>query len=475
MRFKLICQALAELRMRYATVFQQAWRERKQTDRPLRLAHETQFLPAELALQDTPVSPAPRAVMWVLIIFMLLLLTWATFGHMDVVATASGRVVPNGRIKTIQPFETATVKKIYVTDGQQVKQGDKLIELDATTAQADSDRIDSDLDMARLQMQRARSMLMALDEGKLSALSRPDGISDERFQESVRFLQGQYDEYVAKLSRSMAEIARRDAELNSSRALVRKFEQTLPLVRQKAEDFKRLAEQHFVARHGYMEQEQARIEQEASLAAQRSRVQEIAAALLEAHGQHSALSAEVRRVSLDSLNEGSQKSAALEQEMIKALSRAKLMTLTAPVDGTVQQLAVHTVGGVVTPAQPVMVIVPHDNPLEVEAFIENRDIGFVKPDQDADVKIETFLYTKYGTVPAKVVSVSHDAIHDERRGPVYSMRIKMARTTIMAEGIPVNLSPGMAVMVDVKTGKRRVVDYFLDPLFKYKNESLRER
>ena len=475
MRFKLICQALAELRMRYATVFQQAWRERKQTDRPLRLAHETQFLPAELALQDTPVSPAPRAVMWVLIIFMLLLLTWATFGHMDVVATASGRVVPNGRIKTIQPFETATVKKIYVTDGQQVKQGDKLIELDATTAQADSDRIDSDLDMARLQMQRARSMLMALDEGKLSALSRPDGISDERFQESVRFLQGQYDEYVAKLSRSMAEIARRDAELNSSRALVRKFEQTLPLVRQKAEDFKRLAEQHFVARHGYMEQEQARIEQEASLAAQRSRVQEIAAALLEAHGQHSALSAEVRRVSLDSLNEGSQKSAALEQEMIKALSRAKLMTLTAPVDGTVQQLAVHTVGGVVTPAHPVMVIVPHDNPLEVEAFIENRDIGFVKPDQDADVKIETFLYTKYGTVPAKVVSVSHDAIHDERRGPVYSMRIKMARTTIMAEGIPVNLSPGMAVMVDVKTGKRRVVDYFLDPLFKYKNESLRER
>ncbi len=475
MRFRLFCQAMADLRMRYATVFQQAWRERKQTDNPPRLAHETQFLPAELALQDTPVSPAPRVLMWVLMTFMLLVAIWATFGHMDVVATASGRVVPNDRIKTIQPFETAAVKKIHVTDGQRVKRGDRLIELDATTAQADAASIGSDLDMARLQIQRARAMLTALDEGKLSALSRPDGISDERFQEAVHLLQSQYDEYVAKLSRSTAEIAKKNAELHSAQALVHQFEQTVPLVRQKAEDFKRLAAQNFVARHSYIEQEQARIEQEASLAAQRSRVKEIAAALLEAHGQHSALSAEVQRENLNSLHEGNRKSTALEQDMIKALSRAQLMTLTAPVDGTVQQLAVHTVGGVVTPAQPVMMIVPRDNLLEVEAFIENKDIGFIKPDQDADVKIETFLYTKYGTVPAKVVSVSHDAINDEKRGLVYSTRIKMAHTTIMVEGVPVNLSPGMAVMVDVKTGKRRVIDYFLDPLLKYKNESLRER
>ncbi len=151
------------------------------------------------------------------------------------------------------------------------------------------------------------------------------------------------------------------------------------------------------------------------------------------------------------------------------------MQLTAPVDGTVQQLAVHTVGGVVTPAQALMAIVPRDNPLEVEAFLENKDIGFIKPNQDAEVKIETFQYTKYGTIHAKVSSVSHDAISDEKRGLVYSTRVKMAKSHIRVDGTPVALSPGMAVSVEIKIGKRRVIEYFLAPFIEHTHESLRER
>lgn len=151
------------------------------------------------------------------------------------------------------------------------------------------------------------------------------------------------------------------------------------------------------------------------------------------------------------------------------------MQLTSPVDGTVQQLVVHTVGGVVTPAQPVMVIVPRDNPLEVEAFLENKDIGFVKPNQDAEVKIETFQYAKYGTLHAKVMSVSHDAINDEKRGLIYSTRVKMDKANINVDGTSVSSSPGMAVSVEIKTGKRRVIEYFLSPLMQHTSESLRER
>jgi hemolysin D len=151
------------------------------------------------------------------------------------------------------------------------------------------------------------------------------------------------------------------------------------------------------------------------------------------------------------------------------------MYLTSPVDGTVQQLIVHTVGGVVTPAQPVMLIVPRDNPLEVEAFIENKDIGFVKPNQAAEVKIETFQYTKYGTIHSKVTSVSHDAINDEKRGLIYSARVKMEKTTINVDNTVVSLTPGMAVSVEIKTGKRRVIEYFLSPLIQHTSESLRER
>jgi hemolysin D len=191
--------------------------------------------------------------------------------------------------------------------------------------------------------------------------------------------------------------------------------------------------------------------------------------------QRTELAAETRRITLDSITEGQQKAEALVQELLKASQRSKLMKLTSPVDGTVQQLAVHTVGGVVTPAQPMMSVVPSDNPLEVEAFIENKDIGFVKVNQAAEVKIETFQYTKYGTLDAKITSVSHDAINDEKRGLIYSARVKIDRSTMTIGGAEVNLSPGMAVTVEIKTGKRRVIDYFLSPLLQYGHESLTER
>lgn len=468
-------QAFADLFKRYGAAFRHAWQHRAEMQPTERLPHEAQFLPAALSLQETPVSPAPRVAMWMLIGFALLAVLWASFGHIDVVATAQGKVVPNDRTKTIQPFETATVKAIHVTDGQQVKAGDVLIELDATTAQADQDRVQSDLGVARLQVARGQAMLAALDSGRPLKLTRPNGVDEAKFTEAQRLLAGQMAEVNAKQSRIEAETAKREAELRSTQELVRKLEQTVPIAKQRAQDFKNLVDQNFVSKHGYLEREQARIEQEADLANLRSRLKEIEAALREARGQRAELLAETRRVSLDSITDGQQKVAALEQDLLKADSRGKLMQLTSPVDGTVQQLVVHTVGGVVTPAQPVMVIVPRDNPLEVEAFLENKDIGFVKPNQDAEVKIETFQYTKYGTIHAKVTSVSHDAINDEKRGLIYSTRVKMEKASINVDGTPVSLSPGMAVSVEIKTGKRRVIEYFLSPLMQHTSESLRER
>ena len=141
----------------------------------------------------------------------------------------------------------------------------------------------------------------------------------------------------------------------------------------------------------------------------------------------------------------------------------------------VQRLLANTVGGVVTPAQPLMVIVPKDNVLEVEAMLPNRDIGFVNPEQSAEVKVETFPFTKYGTIHGTITQVSSDAIQDEKLGLIYSTRVKLAKDTLRVENKTVRLSPGMAVTVEVKTGKRRVIEYFLSPLMQVTSESLRER
>jgi hemolysin D len=468
-------QAALDLLRRYAAIFGQLWKIRKELDPPSRLPHEAQFLPAALELQETPVSPAPRIVAWLLIAFAVIALVWAIFGHIDVVATAQGKIVPNAGSKLIQPIETAAVKAIHVIDGQAVKAGQVLVELDATVARADSTRSANDLATAQLQAARSRALLVALASAKAPRIESPSGIAVERVAQEQRILDGQYGEYLARAQRIDAEIAKREAERRSTEEIVRKLEQTVPIARQRAEDFKGLVDKNFISKHGYLEKEQVRIEQEADLQTQKSRLRELAHAIDEARGQRAALTAETRRTALDSLNEAEQKGTAHGQELLKSDTRGKLMTLTAPVDGTVQQLAIRTVGGVVTPAQALMVIVPRDDALEVEAMLENKDIGFVNAGQEAEVKIETFPFTKYGTIPAKLTHVSHDAISDEKRGLIYSTRAKLQRAAIQVEDKTVNLTAGMAVSVEIKTGKRRVIEYFLSPLLQRGSESLRER
>ena len=467
--------AVGDLMRRYGAVFGHAWRERRNLDAAPRQSYEVQFLPAALELIEKPVSPAPRAAMWLLIAFAVIAVLWAIFGKIDVVASARGRIVPNDRTKVIQPFETSTVKAILVRDGQQVKAGQVLIELDATDPQADATRLASDLTTVRLQGARARAMLAAIDTGKPPRLEALAGIDAARLAQEQRVLDGQYGEYQAKLAGIDANNARRAAELQSTTEVVRKLEQTVPIARQRAEDYKGLVDKKFVSRHGYLDKEQQRIEQEGELAAQRSHERELAAALQEGRSQRATLVAGTRRQALDAINDAEQKSTDYDQELVKARSRSGLMTLTAPVDGTVQQLAVHTVGGVVTEAQQLMMVVPKDNPIEIEAFVENKDVGFVNPGQEAEVKIETFPYTKYGTIRAKVISVSSDAVNDEKRGLIFPARVALDKSSIQVENKTVNLSPGMAVTVEIKTSERRVIEYFLSPLMQYKDESLRER
>lgn len=161
--------------------------------------------------------------------------------------------------------------------------------------------------------------------------------------------------------------------------------------------------------------------------------------------------------------------------MRRASVHSEQLRLVAPVSGTVQQLTVHTVGTAVPVAQPLMQIVPEQSVVEVEAFLENKDVGFVQEGQDAQVKIDTFEYTKYGTIPARVTHVSRDAIEDEKKGLIYSVMVTLDKTSIDVDGRKIKLSPGMSTTVEIKTGTRRVIEYVLSPLIQHARESLRER
>lgn len=459
---------------RYAATFRAAWRARHEVAEPNRTRAEAEFLPATLALQETPVSPAPRVVTWLLMAFALIALLWAVLGRVDVVAVAPGRIIADGYNKLIQPLELARVAAIHVREGQSVVAGQLLIELDGTAPEADLGRVQNELLAARLEAARARAFLVAMDGGAVK-MPGVDGAAHDRMADEQRLLEGHHDEFSAKLRRLSAEIQRRKAEARTVHESVRKLEQTSPLARQRADDYKGLVAQNFISRHGYQEREREAIEQERDLAAGRSRLDEIAAGQMEAERQREALVAETRRVYLDRLRDAEQRSMALQQELAKVERRGSAMRMTAPVTGTVQQLAVNTIGGVVSPGQVLMQIVPRDHVLEVEARLENKDAGFVHAGQAAEVKVEAFPFTRYGTLVGEVVQVSPDAMQDEVRGWVFSARVRLAQRHMAIEGRRINLTPGMATMVEIKTGSRRVIEYFLSPLLQYQNESLRER
>ena len=476
-------QATVPLLTRYATIFAAAWRARAQLTPKPRTPLERQFLPAALELTDTPAPALPRAIMAAIIAAFTFALAWAIVGRIDTVAIAPGKVISAGKAKVIQPAETAVVKRILVRDGQTVKAGDILIELEAaaTATAAETDRVKDALFAARLESARHDALARSASGTQPTAAFTPsprlrgEGWGEGRLAAEQRALQAQYKEHRARLSSLDAEIQKRQAEQESAKELAAKLAQTAPIAKRRAEDYKDLVSKNFMSQHGYLEKEQLRIEQERDLAYQEAKVRELTAAIEETKTRRHSQIAEFERMAVNAKTDADKRAAQLEQELIKTNTRQQQQTLTAPVAGTVQQLAVHTIGGVVTPAQALMVIAPNDYAAEVEAVLENKDVGFVKAGQTVEVKIETFPFTRYGTLTGSVTFVSNDAVNDEKKGLVFQARVKLDQAVIRVEERNVNLTPGMAVTAEIATGRRSVISYFLDPLRKTTNESLRER
>jgi hemolysin D len=437
-----------------------------------------EFLPAALEIQETPPSPLGRAIAWTLMIFFTIAVLWAIFGQIDIVATAQGKIIPSGHTKVIQPLEIGVVRKIYVKDGQGVRAGDVLIDLDPTVNRAEQQRLEEDLAHARLELARLRTQAGTDDSDLTSAVAQqtqkadPDG-DLVNIQDDI--LRNQLQEYAAKASSLNSEIIKRKAELAGAREQVKKLEATLPLITGRAKGLQALSAKGLVAKNSYLELEQQRIEQQQDLATRKAQIGESQAAITSAEQELQSLRAGFNRDTLQELAKAEERVEGLNQEIIKARQRTALQQLTSPIAGVVQQLAVHTVGGVVTPAQQLMVIVPGEQYLEIEAMVQNKDIGFVTDGQPAEVKIETFPFTRYGTIDAKILHVSNDAIADEKLGLIYIARVLMKQSRIQVDQRMVNLTPGMAVTVEIKTGKRRLIEYFMSPLLRYRQESIRER
>jgi hemolysin D len=437
---------------------------------------QLQFLPAALAVQESPPSPAAHWVLGLLLTLFALGVTWACVGKVDIVVTAPGRIVPSGQVKVVQPREAGTVAAIFVKDGQRVERGQRLVDLDPTFAKAEAVRIQQQLFSLEMQLLWREALEHWLANGHDSsvALSFPAETSAAQRKRTTELYHQQQSEITARLAALRSESNVNRAEQATLSAELDKSKATLAVLVERVGAYKLLLEKQYGARAQYLEMLQQQTELELSLPVLLSRMRTREETATAINARTAATEGELHKTNLMELSRLDTERASLQQESLKAGQRQRQQLLTAPVTGTVQELQLHTIGGVVSPGQVLMKIVPEDFTVEVEAHLQNKDIGFVHEEQLAEVKIDTFNFTKYGLIDAKTIDISNDAIEDQRLGWVFKMRLKLEQDRIAVEDKWVKLSPGMAVTVEIKTGKRRLIEFFLSPLLRYRQESVRE-
>ncbi|WP_129791747.1 HlyD family type I secretion periplasmic adaptor subunit [Sphingosinicella sp. CPCC 101087] len=459
---------------RHLAVLREAWHRQNETDRTRKPRSEHEFLPAALEIIEKPASPGLRILMLLLCALFAIALIWSIVGRVDVVATATGRTLPMANVKLIQPLEVAVVRAIHVRNGQRVRRGELLIELDPTTATADESQAAQGLLAARIAEARNDALLAHL-QGRPAVFRAPPGTPPAIAETQNALIRSKVGEYEAQRAALIQGRAQRVAELRGAEAEIRKLRDTLPLVDQQLEARRGLVERGHFPRLRLLEYEQLRIEHIQNIEVQESTAERARAAIANIDADMAVLRQTFTEEAATELSTAETESGLREDDLRRSARRRQLQQLRAPVDGVVQQLAVHTIGGVVQPAQPLMVVVPSGSEVEVEAQVLNKDIGFVREGQAVRVKFEAFPFTDYGWIDGTVESISRDAIQDEQLGLVYSARVQLSRDYIMLGERRQSIGPGMAVQAEVRTGRRRIIQYLVSPISETVSEAGRER
>jgi hemolysin D len=489
---------------------------------------ETEFLPAVLEVTETPPSPQARLLLWGMTALVGVALLWSILGRVDVVAVASGKIIPQERVKLVQwggmgePGLTGVIKAIHVREGQQVKAGEALIELDPTFVGAAGEQASRGFLSAQIEQARTRAILRYLNGGGLSFQAPADTPADVASTQR-QLLSSTIAEYEADRARLNAERDQREAEAAAAADEMKKLQDSLPLLEKQEAARRELAEQGYGSKLLMWQTQEALVERRQQIAIQRSNMARARAAIAGIDKQLAQARQELTRTSLAGMAQAEEDASVRKEELRKSETRKTLQTIRAPVDGAVTQLQLHTIGGVIQPAQTLMAIVPKDSALIVEAQVANKDIGFVRAGQAVQIKLEAYPFTTHGMLDGTVEGISADAVlqppppttgqdpNDQRQaeaggrqtsgGLMFMARVKLdpksvaafserlcgaASAGLSAGDQPTSprarlceegalLTPGMSATAEIKTAQRRIIQYLLSPLRQTAQEAGRER
>ncbi len=471
---------------------------------------DMEFFPPALEILETPQSPVRIALLWFICVLATSLLAWGWFGKFDIVATAQGKIQPVGRVKIIESLEHGKISSVVVGNGDRVEAGDIIAELDDTETRADEAAKSSSFETLKAEILRRsvfRDVLAGLkkslwqqpEESGYPALIFPSEIpvsirqrEQTVFEADLRGLRANMVSLAAQRQQKEEQIVGLAEAIASQRELIQTLEQRVNMRTQIFLSRAGSQVEVFDATQEYQEAKSALADKMAQLMASKAEVNVVIA---ESQKIIETASADNSNRWLEALRAKDE----LEQELVKIKSRRQRLQIRSPIDGVVQFSSITSVGQVVTANTELMRIVSFDAILEIEAYLPNKDIGFVEAQQSAIVKVDAYPHTRFGVLKGQVKHISADAIPEPDaqilesttarttqsvvptgnaqrvQNLVFPITIALHDSKIQISGRFMPLSPGMSVTIEIKTGQRRILEYLFSPLVEVTSGAMKER
>lgn len=446
-------------------------------------AQALDFAPGLLRVQHQPPAPLPRVVLLAVLVLFSVLLIWAAFGRLDVIAVAHGKLVPLSYLKIVQPTEPGVVQEILVGEGQAVQAGQVLMRMNPVLHQADSKTLQGELAEKGLRLRRVDAELTG------TPLRAQTGDNEELFRQVQAQLLANQRAYQDALSQERAVLTKAVEDLAAASEILEKLRLTLPMYQANEAALAKLAKEGYAGNLVALDRQRLRIEREQELRAQEFTVKGLQATIARSERRLQEITSSYRQLLQKERVETFAEYQRLEQQWAKQEHRNNLLELRAPQAGIVKDLATHTPGTVVSPGDILMTLVPNDEKLRAEVWISNEDAGFVHPDLPVKTKVISFPFQKYGLLDGTVTHVSADASDLNGRGAEVAPRtndgmppplhykaiVTLNSQVLYRNGEPFKLAPGMQVAAEIVLGERTVLEYLLSPVQKAFTESARER
>jgi len=441
--------------------------------------YEYEFLPAALEIEETPPSPLGKFVIWMIFLIIIIAVSWSILAETDKIAVARGKIVPVGKSKVIEPFADGVVKNVYVKEGQKVKKGQLLISLDSTIAAANVDELEKYLAILKLEEFLLKKQLTDIKPETVDELSRTSefkSLTKAEIDYHLELQSTRYTEFKEKELMQNHIIMQNEAELSIAKTILKKLNKKYKVIDKQTDMYKKLSAKGSISKQKWIDKNSELETLFHDIKAQTIDLTKIDYQILESKRMLSLIYKQWRTENLREIVETEKKIRSARTELIRASRKLKLHNLYSPVDGIINQLEVTTIGETVIPGQSIITIIPENMPKLAEVQLPNKDIGFVHIGQKVELKLDTFPFHKYGVIEGKVIHISPDAIVDQKTGNLtYELFIKPDKNRIRVNDHYVNLTPGMMLTAEIKTGRRRIIDYFLDPIMKFKGKAFKER